>query len=99
MSRVKVYLQDELNKLKQMEEIYQKRIQELPKGRIYYKEIHGKKYPYLQHRFGIRSKSQYIKNLELEALEKKIKERMSHEISLKAIREDINYIIRALQLK
>lgn len=99
MSRIRSYLQDELDRLNRMEVAYQKRLEELPKGKVYYKSINEKKYPYLQHRLGYKLKSEYIKGDRLESIQKDLRERKSHEAALKSIREDIKFINRALRLK
>ncbi|MDD4146771.1 MAG: hypothetical protein PHS83_06765 [Clostridia bacterium] len=97
MSMVKNLLKDELERLKRMEIAYQKKVNELPKGVIVEKQIYGKKYPYLQRRQGNKVISIYLKHDDVDIIMKQVKERKSHEKSLKNIKEDIDFIKRALR--
>lgn len=94
-SRVKGYLQDQLERLQRMEQMYSDKIEELPKGKIYPKIISGRQYSYLQYRGRYRS----LHPDEKAKLEKLIKEREANKASLKMIQEDIKYIKKALLLK
>ncbi len=100
MSNIRGMLQDELERLERMKEAYLKKIRELPKGVIIEKKINNGSYFYIQSRENPKKVvSVYLKRDRLEQISKQIKERQSHEISLKSIKEDINFIQRALKLK
>lgn len=100
MSNIRGMLQDELERLERMKEAYLKKIRGLPKGVIIEKKINNGSYFYIQRRENSKKVvSIYLKRDRLEQVSKQIKERQSHEMSLKSIKEDINFIQRALKLK
>lgn len=66
------------------------------KGYISRKRINGRERHYLQWREGDRIKSTYIPDSELEAIERRVSERKSHESSIRRIRKDMEKIARVV---
>lgn len=89
-------LQEEFNRLKDMEKAYIEKIAELPRGSIRLKHIAGKSYPYLVFRDGLRVKTKYIKKEELQELQYKISLRQKYEKALKEIRKDCRLLKRVV---
>lgn len=88
MSILMSVLKEELDRLDRQKVVYERDLQELPKGYISKKKIAGKEYCYLQHRDGGKIMSKYIAAEDLPRVEVQIKRRKQLEASLRRVRED-----------
>ncbi len=69
MSAIVNILQEELERLKNLKQLYQSNIEELPKGSIQIKNINGKPYPYLLYRNKNHEHTKYLDKLNQKNLE------------------------------
>lgn len=99
MSVIQGVLEEEYDRLKNMERAYLNKISLLPKGSIREKTIGTRKYVYLVYREGKKVKTDYLKvsNDELENLKLKIMQRRKYEKALREIKKDFNIIRRTLK--
>lgn len=88
MSVLMSVLQEELDRLNRHEIIYERDLQELPKGYISKKNIRGKVSYYLQHREGGKIVSKWIPAEDLPKVEAQVNRRKQLEASLRRVRED-----------
>ncbi len=97
MSIIKSVLEDEYNRLKDMERVYLRKLKDLPRGSIVMKKIKSKKYPYLVYREGKKVKTQYIKKKDLPAIKNQIIQRKKYEKYLQEIYKDFIIIKKAIK--
>lgn len=90
-------LREEMERLLEKQSAYIQRIAMLPKGRIHYKLIGGRKYPYLNYREAGKVRSRYVKPDELEQVLAQVEERRQHEQVLKSIRADLRVIRKVVK--
>ena len=64
-------------------------IAELPRGSVVYKNIKGKKWPYLQWTEGGKSKSQFVKEDELELVSEQVAQRKAMQAELKSLKAKV----------
>lgn len=88
MSILMGVLREELDRLNQHEAIYERDLQEVPKGYISKKNIRGKVSYYLQHREGSKIISKYISAEDLPEVEAMVKRRKHLEASLRRVKQD-----------
>ena len=88
MSILVSVLQEELDRLERQQAVYERDLQELPKGYISKKKISGKEYCYLQYRDGSKVISQYIAAGDLPKVEFQVMRRQQLKASLQRVRED-----------
>lgn len=88
MSILMEVLKEELDRLDRQQKVYERDLQELPKGYISKKNIRGKVCYYLQRRDGDKVVSKYISAEELPGLEVQVARRKRLEASLRRVKED-----------
>ncbi|HPL53655.1 MAG TPA: hypothetical protein PLW11_05865 [Bacillota bacterium] len=88
---LKDIINEEYQRLIEMEKAYMNIIQSLPKGTIITKRIKGQLYPYLCYRDGLKVRTVYLKQegAKLEILKEQITQRRQYERILKEIRKDL----------
>lgn len=99
MVAIKSILEEELGRLREAAQSYEKQLQSLPKGSIQQKRIKGKFYPYLVFRKGKRVISQYLGRSgkkELERLQASILSRRKQEATLLQVQRNISQIKQML---
>ncbi len=99
MSILMDILQDEYQRLKQLEAKIQEDLKNFPKGAISKRQRAGRMYAYLVYRQGKKVKTQYIGKIDspkIEALKKQIESRKQIERKLKGIQKDLKEIKQAL---
>jgi hypothetical protein len=104
MDMVKSVLQEELESAKEKLKFYQEGINELPKGSISKKLIHGKEYYYLKHREGKSIKTDYLGKLpddarKIDEYREKILSRNRLKINLKIVIQEIKYLEKVLNAR
>ncbi len=99
MSVLKDVLKDEYERLKSLEQWYNHEIASLPKGSISIKKRKGREYLYINYRQKDKVKSDYVGCVSAEKSSEmisKIKQRKEYEKELKAVRNDLKELERAL---
>jgi hypothetical protein len=96
VSIIKSVLAEEVERSKQMESLYKKELETLPKGSIQMKKIRGKEYPYLCYRMGKKVKTEYVKKEQFDEVWKKLEKRKQLESSLKRLKEDRQLALRVI---
>ncbi|MEW6623785.1 MAG: hypothetical protein AB1420_11790 [Bacillota bacterium] len=92
-------LQEEFERQNRILQLYERKVEGLPKGNIAFKKINGRQYAYLQYREGRKVNSQYIPNNDLPGLAAKVKERKKYEKMIEDIKKEIKFIQKALRIK
>jgi hypothetical protein len=97
---LKEMLEEEGKRNKEMQEVYQYEIQQLPRGSVVIKLSGKKEYCYLQYREGDKVISKYIGHANEHAarLRELVEERRSLERILRRLRKEERYIEKALRL-
>jgi hypothetical protein len=93
-------LQEEKERLLELEKIYKLKIQQLPKGSLIKKNIKGHNYYYLNYRLYKKQVFKYIGKLsekEVKDLVTKIKERRKFEKFLRQVKKDIKEIEKKIK--
>ena len=92
-------LQEQLDRLKSMEQAYQEKLASLPRGSIREKMVNGRSYYYLMYREGTKVKTQYLKLSEhgLEELRFQLAQRKRYEQILREIRRDCRLLKRVVR--
>lgn len=88
MSIVYDVLAEEYARLLKQKKFYSEELSKLPKGTVQEREIRGGTYHYLKFRDGVKVKSIYIKDEELDTLKSRLKERKRLEKILKSLKDD-----------
>lgn len=91
-------LYEELNRLNRIESAYKDELLNLPKGKIIYKIIKGKQYPYLQYREGNKIKSRYVFKLKLNDMQKEIDRRAEIEQAINRLKAERNKLVHAVEI-
>ena len=82
-------LKEELERLARIETVYKEELDNLPKGKVMFKNIKGRDYPYLQYRSGSKIKSIYISNeTKIHEIEKGLARRKELEQAIKRVSFD-----------
>jgi len=96
---LKNVLKEELDRLNRIESVYKEELINLPKGKVMFKNIKGKKYPYLQYRLGSKIKSIYISDrIELNDTEHKVAKRKELEQAIKRVNSEKKQLERAVKI-
>ncbi|MDD5638175.1 MAG: hypothetical protein PHD84_10250 [Atribacterota bacterium] len=93
-------LQEEKERLLELEKIYKSKIQQLPKGSLIKKNIKGHNYYYLNYRSYKKQVFKYIGKLsekEVNDLVSRIKERRKYEKFLRQVKKDIKEIEKKIK--
>lgn len=90
-------LKEEMERLLEKEQAYVQQLALLPKGKVSFKLISGKKYPYLTFRESGKVKSRYVKPEELENVTALADRRRQFEKALKSIRADLRLIRKVVK--
>ena len=92
-------LEEEFERLKQMEQAYIEKISSLPRGSITQKIIKGRPYYYLVYREGSRVVTKYLKlnEKELRELQSNLKQRQKLEKALREIRRDCRLLRKVVK--
>lgn len=96
MSILSGIMREEYDRLNRIIAKVEQEINELPKGYISEKNIHGKKYYYLQYREGDKVRSVYLKKGEVETHRDLIDRRNELMEKLKELKEDCKKLERVL---
>lgn len=99
MSALDEQLKLEFEKLEKEEAEFKNELTNLPKGSLVFKNINGKKYPYLQHRSADKFISNYIKKADLDQVRVQINRRTELIKALKQIEIDKKRILKILRTK
>lgn len=81
-------------------DLYRKRLDSLPKGRMYPKKINGKIYYYLAYRDGKKVKTDYLGKLsdeEIKAMQEKIDQRKRFEERIKEVERRKQFLQKVLK--
>lgn len=92
-------LEEELERLKDMEKGYIEKLAALPRGSIRDKVISGKTYHYLMYRDGPRVRTKYLKlsEQEIEELRFQLAQRQKFEKALREIRRDCRLLRKVVK--
>ena len=99
MSILSDVLKDEYERLKSLEEWYKQEIGSLPKGSLSLKKRKNREYLYLNYREKSKVKSDYVglaSSKKAIDVANKIRQRKNHEQELKAVKQDLKEVERAL---
>ncbi len=99
MSILKDVLKDEYKRLNSLVQWYKQQIASLPKGSISIKRRKGREYLYINYRQKDKVKSDYVGYISSEKATEmiiKIKQRKDYENELKAVKNDLKELERAL---
>jgi len=102
MDVIKDMLRDSLRHDMESLELYQKRIDSIPKGVVSSKKINGKSYYYLSYREGNKVKTDYLGKLteqEVKEYQEKIEKRKRYQKMLKKLQKEIKFLRKVLGIK
>ena len=100
MAIIHEILKEEIERLEELKELYNKKISELPKGSIQEKDRNGKLYAYRAYRKGKKVKFNYIGKVssdEVKKMKEQIKNRKEYEKKIKKVKADIKEIKKSLK--
>jgi hypothetical protein len=99
---VRDMLEDSLQHTLEALDLYQKRIEELPKGSLSMKNINGHIYCYLAYREGKKVMNDYLGKLaseEVQVMKKKIDQRKRYQKAVKEMKKEIKFLRKALDIE
>jgi hypothetical protein len=102
MSVIGNILQEELERLENLKQLYQSNIEELPKGSIQIKNINSKSYPYLLYRNKNHVHTKYLGKLnqkELDSLQDSLSKRKEYASSLRHVKNQIMKLRKMLNVE
>jgi hypothetical protein len=102
MDIIKDMLEDSLRHAQESLELYQKRIEKLPKGSLSVKNINGALYYYLAHREDRKVKNDYLGKLspeEAREIIEKIEKRRRYRKAVMELKKEIKYLRKALDIR
>ncbi len=102
MAILKNIIMEEQQRLQELIDLYQREINQFPRGSVQIKNIHGKKYLYLAYRDNEKVKFEYIgpvKSDKSEKVMKQIEHRRSIEADLRKAKKELKEIERVLDGK
>ena len=102
MGIIRGILEEELDRLKELEVFYKEKIEDSIRGSVSVKERGGRKYLYLAHREGKKVVFEYVGKDEPEirdALNERIRQRKEYQEKLRQVKENIKEVKRALRGK
>ena len=99
MTLVAEMVEKEKQRIEFMIDEYSKRLVDLPRGTISKIQNGEKNYYYLKYREGKKVVTKYITHEEIESLQNEIKERKHIESMVKALKEELKFVNKALGVK